>query len=319
MKNIIVAFIIFILIGCTPGIDDLYNAIEEQNLQEISRIIDSNGTGENFDLNSSILSRGIKTENHDLILLLLESGCSTEISSDDLDVLLKKNNITLLFKMIDYGLDPNILYNEEPIIFWIIESNNTELLKKIILSGADINKTNPNIGINAFHYAFNQLDFSIIKFMVENGADLKMRDKYGRTIFSKSITSKNIQLVNYLISKGIDYSYAGSNQENQWEELALNWIDDYIKLADLYWRDGLRLDLPGNRSLHIAAMYYHLEYVKWLLDHGSDPYEEDEMGETPGSYAYMNVKLSNETDQSIRDELYKKAEKINDLLDRYNK
>lgn len=89
---------------------------------------------------------------------------------------------------------------------WIdaLKNNSTEQVKHLIESGEDVNAENES-GESVLAYALrSHCDFSLLMFLVENGADIYDFDNEGVSIFEMAITYNNIQMVKYFLDKSID-------------------------------------------------------------------------------------------------------------------
>ena len=77
-------------------------------------------------------------------------------------------------------------------------------IKKYIKDGADLTKTNEN-GESILAYALRaRVDNDTLMLLIENGADIFDFDEEGVSIFDMAITYDNIEIVKYLIKKGVD-------------------------------------------------------------------------------------------------------------------
>lgn len=89
---------------------------------------------------------------------------------------------------------------------WIELLKNNDYLgvKKYIKEGADVNDATES-GESVLAYAIRQgCDIELLMLLIENGADVFDFDEEGVSIFDMAITYDNIDMVNYIIEKGID-------------------------------------------------------------------------------------------------------------------
>lgn len=91
---------------------------------------------------------------------------------------------------------------------WAIENNNILLVKyfvevcKIDVNSITYDYTNPIFPLTMASW-FNHI--KIVEYLIKNGADVNIRDKYGRTALMVACTEKNnIEVVKYLIENGAD-------------------------------------------------------------------------------------------------------------------
>lgn len=89
---------------------------------------------------------------------------------------------------------------------WIelLKSDDYIGVKKHIKDGADVNDANES-GESVLAFAIRQgCDVELLMLLIDNGADIFDFDEEGVSIFDMAITYNNIDIVNYLIEKGID-------------------------------------------------------------------------------------------------------------------
>lgn len=89
---------------------------------------------------------------------------------------------------------------------WIELLKNNDFLgvKKYIKEGADVNEANES-GESVLAFAIRQgCDIELLMLLIQSGADVFDFDEEGVSIFDMAITYNNIDIVNFLIEKGID-------------------------------------------------------------------------------------------------------------------
>ncbi len=144
---------------------------------------------------------------------------------------------------------------------WLEFLRNNDFLgvKKYIKDGADINDTNEN-GESVLACAIrSRCDMDLLMLLIESGADIYDFDEEGVSIFDMAITYDNLEMVDYIISQGIDV-----NKTNR---------------------------RSGFTSLMAASCYGRVEIVKVLLDNGADKETTDVKGFNATDFARkMNKK-----------------------------
>jgi ankyrin repeat protein len=80
------------------------------------------------------------------------------------------------------------------------DRNNSDVIKYLVVHGADINK--PNFyGNTPFHFfVYNEPDIETAKFLLENGADADKLDNSGRTVAGRAEHEGNIDVAKYIES-----------------------------------------------------------------------------------------------------------------------
>ncbi len=141
----------------------------------------------------------------------------------------------------------------------LLKNNDYLNIKKYIKEGADVNDFEESgesvlaCGIRA------RCDMDLLLLIIESGADIFDYDEEGVSIFDMAVTYGNIEMVNYLIEKGVDV-----NKTNR---------------------------RSGFTSLMAAACYGRAEITKILLAQGVDQEVVDKKGFTAVDFARkMNKK-----------------------------
>lgn len=131
---------------------------------------------------------------------------------------------------------------------WIeyLKSNDYIGVKKYIKSGGDVNDAN-DTGESVLAYAIrSRCDMDLLLLLVESGADIYDFDDEGVSIFDMSITYNNIDMVNFILEKGIDVN--STNRRSRFTPLMA------------------------------AVSYGRIEIVKLLLEQGADQDAVDDKG-----------------------------------------
>lgn len=78
-----------------------------------------------------------------------------------------------------------------------------EICRMLLKAGADINAQEPKKKTwTALSYAVRESRTALVKYLVENGADLKTVDGYGKTAMDYALQKKNNEIIEYLKSMG---------------------------------------------------------------------------------------------------------------------
>lgn len=89
---------------------------------------------------------------------------------------------------------------------WIelLKKNDLVGIKKYIEDGADVNEANESgesVLASSLRYRCN---FDLVMLLIDSGADILDFDEEGVTIFDMAVTYDNVDVVKFLISKGMD-------------------------------------------------------------------------------------------------------------------
>lgn len=131
---------------------------------------------------------------------------------------------------------------------WIefLKNNDYMSVKKYIKDGGDVNETNET-GESVLAYAVrSRCDIDLLMLLIENCADIYDFDDEGVSIFDMSITYNNIEMVEYILEKGIDVNFTQRRSRFT--------------------------------PLMAAASYGRVDIAKLLVKHGADQEAVDEKG-----------------------------------------
>ncbi len=140
-----------------------------------------------------------------------------------------------------------------------LKNNDYISVKKYIRDGADLDDVNES-GESVLACALRaQCDIDLLMLLVNSGADIFEFDDEGVSIFDISITYGNIEMVKYIIDKGVDV-----NKTNRRSRFT---------------------------PLMCAASYGRVEIAKLLLEHGANKDSVEEKGFSATDFARkMNKK-----------------------------
>ncbi len=127
-----------------------------------------------------------------------------------------------------------------------LKNNDFLSVKKYIRDGADVNDVNESgesILASALRFG---CDIDLLMLLIEGGADIYEFDDEGVSVFDMSITYNNIEIVKYIIEKGIDVN--STNRRSKFTPLMA------------------------------AASYGRAEIVTMLLEHGANKEISDDRG-----------------------------------------
>jgi len=298
MRKILLITILalFAIAGCAPNMDDLFQAIEEDNIEKVEEILKSDLDLRNVDKEKNPLRyAAIEYRKKELTKLLLKYGADVNVELDDgkyivFPFLFDKDMVEF---MIDYGVDFNV-YNSE--------------------------------GQAPIHLLAEYKGAEIIKILAENEANIDMRDKTERgfTPFMVAIEKGNYETVKALIEAGANVR-APDNQGDRphlnllpWEMRRYN-KKDFFRIAEYLVEHGVNVneqDRDGVTPLHVSVRAGQLDVVKFLLEHGADPCIRDNVTNmTPIGYVSFLTKTYDDT--KIAPENFELSDKMEELLKKY--
>ena len=85
-----------------------------------------------------------------------------------------------------------------------LKNNSLDEIKSLLDAKEDVNEENES-GESVLACALrSRCDFSLLMFLVEHGADIYAFDNEGVSVFDMAVTYNNIEMVEFLMSKGVD-------------------------------------------------------------------------------------------------------------------
>ncbi len=149
------------------------------------------------------------------------------------------------------------------------EGGNLEVVKYLVEQGADVNAKDED-GWTVLHAVDEGGNLEVVKYLVEQGADVNAKGEWGRTALHAVAEGGNLEVLKYLVEQGADV-----NAKGEW----------------------------GRTALYSAARRGNLEVVKYLVEQGADVNAKTKDGETVLQTAEKNEYV--EIVKVINDELKK--------------
>ncbi|XP_065832896.1 uncharacterized protein [Oscarella lobularis] len=148
--------------------------------------------------------------------------------------------------------------------------------------GIDVNETHQN-NYTSLHWAARNNRLGVAEFLIEKGANINARNKFGETPFLVASGRRNVNMVYVLLEAGCDI-YAKNNRGNGPLAVAIeNRLVNMIKLLV----NGFGMDVnethdKGYTSLHLATNLNNVDIVKFLIiDSGANIEAKDQWNRTP--------------------------------------
>lgn len=132
------------------------------------------------------------------------------------------------------------------------------------------------------HFAIENNKPEIAKYLIDNGADINVKDAFGCTALSKAISYCNNHLIDYLIEKGADVNLASKNKNLPLHDVIMNGLelDLFQKIFDKT-NDKNAKGCDYGTPLHMAAAVGRQDIVNFLIEKGADKEAKDFYGRTP--------------------------------------
>ncbi|KAL4792224.1 ankyrin repeat-containing domain protein [Aspergillus venezuelensis] len=164
-----------------------------------------------------------------------------------------------------------------PLWSLVIAKQFTELKERLPDATKDeIDQTEPDMGQAALHWAVADNNESIVRLLIDSGADINLRNKYGRTPVHLSVMANNWDTCRMLLKAGAD-----PDIEDIWDCSPLGMANSIGLLLIEY---GAKLDRDRANLeffLRYAAQSGWETSVRRLIAAGADVWMKDESGKTP--------------------------------------
>jgi len=145
--------------------------------------------------------------NHKIIRAFIEIGMDINMVAGGGFTLLvhaiKRDNHKCIKLLLDCGADINNAgaSTATPLIIAIYRGIKFKSIKMLIERGADINRENKK-GTTALFYAIHRIE--LLKLLVDNGANIDHQNKQGLTPLMVAVQVKNVNAVDFLLKNGCD-------------------------------------------------------------------------------------------------------------------
>lgn len=220
------------------------------------------------------------------VKLLVEAGADVNAGGwPPLCRAVDENNTAIAEYLIDHGANVNAYPIDDgwgPLQETAAVSKSVEMAKLLIARGADINsEIYPALSI-----AINSERKDLCEFLIQSGADVNGKDRWGHTPLHYAIRSDDSDFMNILIANGAEvnikhpggYSpyYTHSAGETLLQHAALTGRTEAVKLLLEAGADISAKDDRGRTVLHRAAELADRDIVELLLDKGDRIDEKDD-------------------------------------------
>ncbi|WP_321778291.1 ankyrin repeat domain-containing protein [Sulfurimonas sp.] len=152
---------------------------------------------------------------------------------------------------------------------WIeyLKDNDFISVKKFIRDGGNVNEMNES-GESVLAYALQKrCDMDLLMLLIDNGADIDEFDDEGVSILDNAIAFNSIELVRYMIDKGIDVNR--TNRRSRFTPLMGVACYGRAEIAELFLQKGVdkeAVDVKGFSAVDFARKMNKKSILK-LLDY----------------------------------------------------
>lgn len=234
----------------------------QENREDMVRLLVERGADltQNGD---ELLFAAIKCQNYSMLSYLVEAGVRLEEN---------QRSIYHLFSLLEGLKNPELLtivdrlqidfkrYGGEP-LRTAVWGGDRMLAEYLIQNGADIDYHKPD---EVFPYASTpvieaarQNDFHMVRWLVEQGADITIPDKYGDRPYTLAVQNKNQEMAAYLRNLEPEDWH---NEENRAQQLAAYKMP--TEMVEYLKTGPLRLEFPEQDEVQWAELYSYMDVLE---------------------------------------------------------
>lgn len=181
-----------------------------------------------------------------------------EIVAKALEHEIDRNNLVIVAAGLRLGVDPNVLVKGEPLFFEAIREGNLSMVKLMLDHGADPNVKEPD-GSTAFYFSMYRKKFEVARLLIAQGADPNiLPDEEVLPLLHEFAMNGDVEGVKLLLSVGMNVNARDKRQ---------------------------------NTPLHLAAKLGEVETFKILLEAGADPTLKNKYGHRPTDQIFDSRKV----------------------------
>ncbi|GFT78303.1 ANK_REP_REGION domain-containing protein [Nephila pilipes] len=189
------------------------------------------------------------------------------------------------------GFDVNYFFKDSSKEFTLLHFaanfGDTNVTKLLLEEGANIDIKDQNKN-TSLHLAASNGHTDIVKLLMEKGSDLSVVNKEGNTSLHLAASNGHTDIAKLLLEKGSDLSVVNKGGNTSLHLAASNGHIDTVKFLMEEGSDLSVVNKEGNTSLHLAASNGHTDIVKLLVEKGSDLSAVNKDGGTPLQIAFYN-------------------------------
>lgn len=234
----------------------------QENREDMVRLLVERGADltQNGD---ELLFAAIKCQNYSMLSYLVEAGVRLEEN---------QRSIYHLFSLLEGRKNPELLaivdqlqidferYGGEP-LRTAVWGGDRILAEYLIQNGADIDYHKPD---EMFPYASTpvieaarQNDFHMVRWLVGQGADITIKDKYGDRPYTLAVQNKNQEMAAYLRNLEPEDWH---NEENRAQQLAAYKMP--TEMVEYLKTGPLRLEFPEQDEVQWAELYSYMDVLE---------------------------------------------------------
>ena len=176
------------------------------------------------------------------------------------------------------------LCNRTPLL-WASPSSPSTLIKTLIDLGADVNAQRTDDKTTPLMLAADWQNYLVSRLLLEHGADINMRDKYGRTPLYRAVRTNHETLVKLLLERKADVCVQDTEGDSP---LHFSVRGGFLEVSRLLIEAGCNVNVRNKSHqtpLYIAVEKTHEQLVTLLLANDADVHMQYK--ENPSERIYL--------------------------------
>jgi len=179
-------------------------------------------------------------------------------------------------------------YDSSYYLFTACQSGNETAVRFLLEHGADMTIKDKHNRI-LLAKACDSGNIHLVKYLVHLGADINNEYDYGFTLIFNACSIGNLELVKYLVKCGLDINKETNTGVTPIFYACLKGNIDVVKyLVDQVTDINKKKNNDGVTPLFVACQEGHIDVVKYLVEEGANIIEEAKYGWTPLFIACQN-------------------------------
>ncbi len=153
-------------------------------------------------------------------------------------------------------------------LLFAAKNGDLEKLESLLESGnLDVDAAN-EYGITALFHAAKEGHYEIVKFLIDNGAEVGLGDRSETNALMNAARNGHYEIVKFLLKSGAEVNFASKDNMTA---LAYAIENGHSAVVKLLLENGANVDsVSSTYGFHKAAVAGQHEIVRLLLDHGTE-------------------------------------------------
>ena len=153
------------------------------------------------------------------------------------------------------------------VLHYAAHNGSLDIIKFLVENGADISAQDYEQSRSVIHFAAENGDIECIKYLTEHGADLLDKDVNGATPLHYAAMANNLEALKYFVTKKLDYT---AKDDRGWTAMHYAADGGALEVMKYLLAKGLNInELNGRRRTPLFFAREHRELRKFMLSQGA--------------------------------------------------